>query len=134
MGSSNNDILGRGWTFPLEFDKRGGISLSGSGNEIEESIRLVIRTAKHERRMRPDFGCDIHTLVFAPNNATTWGLASRYVEEALNKWEPRIQVLNVDARPDSEDTARLLINIYYRIKAINDTRNLVFPFYLMGRA
>jgi uncharacterized protein len=134
MGTNNIDMLGTGWTFPLEFDNRGGIALSRGGGGIEESVLLVIRTAKHERRMRPSFGCDIHTLIFAPNNATTWGMAARYVEEALETWEPRIEVLKVDAGPDPQDTSRLLINIYYLIKATNDTRNLVYPFYLMGRA
>ena len=85
--------------------------------------------------MRPNFGCDIHNLIFAPNNATTWGLAAHYVEEALGWWEPRIEVTEVDPRPDPQDTSRLLIDIKYRVKATNDARNLVYPFYLLaGRA
>ena len=85
--------------------------------------------------MRPHFGCDIHTLIFAPNNATTWGLAAHYVEEALGWWEPRIDVTEIDPQPDPEDASRLLINIKYVIKATNDARNLVYPFYLLpGRA
>lgn len=85
--------------------------------------------------MRPDFGCDIHNLIFAPNNATTWGLAAHYVEEALGWWEPRIEVTEVDPRPDPEDASKLLINIKYLIKATNDPRNIVYPFYIIpGRA
>ena len=81
--------------------------------------------------MRPNFGCDIHKLIFAPNNATAWGLAARYVEEALGWWEPRIEVTEVDPHPDPVDHSRLLIDIKYRIKATNDARNLVYPFYLI---
>jgi phage baseplate assembly protein W len=85
--------------------------------------------------MRPNFGCDIHNLVFAPNNATTWGLAAHYTEEALGWWEPRIDVTEIDPQPDPEDASRLLINIKYVLKATNDARNLVYPFYLLpGRA
>ena len=83
--------------------------------------------------MRPNFGCDIHTLIFAPNNATTWGLVVHYVEEALGMWEPRIEVTDIDPQTDPDDPARLLINIKYRVKATNDARNIVYPFYLMGR-
>ncbi len=83
--------------------------------------------------MRPNFGCDIHTLVFAPNNATTWGMASHYVEEALEFWEPRIELLSVDTQPDTLDPAHLYITIEYRVKATNDARNIVYPLYLMGR-
>ena len=126
------DILGTGWSFPLKVDGRGGISISQHETDIQESIRVILGTAKGERRMRPNFGCDIHTLVFAPNNATTWGLAAHYVEEALGWWEPRIDVTEIDPQPDPEDTSRLLINIKYRIKVTNDARNIVYPFYLLA--
>lgn len=128
--TNNREMLGTGWSFPLQTDGRGGIALARYENDIEESIRIILDTAKGERRMRPNFGCDIQTLVFAPNNATTWGLAARYIEEALGWWEPRIEVTDVDPHPDPLDHSRLLIDIKYRIKATNDARNIVYPFYL----
>ncbi len=135
VDTNNKDILGTGLSFPLRIDGRGGVALSQHDKDIEESIRIVLSTAKGERRMRPGFGCDVHNLIFAPNNASTWGLASHYVEEALGWWEPRIEVTEIDTHPDPKDTARLLINIKYRIKATNDARNLVYPFCLLpGRA
>ena len=130
-GANHKDILGTGWSFPLRADGRGGVALSRHETGIEESIRIILSTAKGERRMRPNFGCDVHTLIFAPNNATTWGLAAHYVEEALGWWEPRIEVTEVNPQSDPQDTSRLLINIKYRIKATNDARNLIYPFYLL---
>ena len=121
----NKDNLGNGWKYPLQIDGRGGIALSRHEDDIKESIRIILSTAKGERHMRPDFGCDIHKIVFAPNNATSWGLASHYVEE----------VMEIDPQPDPMDISRLLINIKYRIKATNDERNLVYPFYIIpGRS
>jgi hypothetical protein len=131
LETNYKDMLGAGWSSPLHVNGRGGISLSPHEQGIQESIRIILGTAKGERRMRPNFGCDVHRLIFAPNNATTWGLASHYVEEALGWWEPRIEVVEIDTRPDPDDTSRLLINIKYRIKATNDARNLVYPFYLL---
>jgi len=130
-GANHKDILGTGWAFPLRADGRGGVALSRHETDIEESISIILSTAKGERRMRPNFGCDVHTLIFAPNNATTWGLAAHYVEEALGWWEPRIEVTEVNPQSDPQDTSRLLINIKYRIKATNDARNLIYPFYLL---
>lgn len=127
-----SDILGAGFHFPFGVDRRGGIALTRHETDIEESIRIILGTSQGERRMRPLFGCRIHDLVFAPNNATTWGLMQQYVEEALGWWEPRIEVLNVDVQPDPEDRSRLLVNILYRIKASSDKRSLVYPFYLSG--
>ena len=105
--------------------------MSQHDNDIRESIRIILDTAKGERRMRPNFGCEIHSLVFAPNNATTWGLAAHFVEEALGWWEPRIEVTDIDSHPDPEDNSLLLIDIKYTIKATNDERTLVYPFYLL---
>ena len=132
IDTNNKDILGTGWSFPLRIDGRGGIALSQHERDIEESICTILSTAKGERRMRPNFGCDIHNLIFAPNNATTWGLATHYVEEALGWWEPRIEVIEIDPYSDPQETNKLLINIKYRIKATNDARNLVYPFYLLS--
>jgi len=129
---ANKEMQGTGWSFPLHPDGRGGLSLSRYDGDIAESIRIILGTAKGERRMRPKFGCDIHNLIFASNNATTWGLAAHYVEEALGWWEPRIEVTEIDPQPDPQDMSRLLINIKYRIKSTNDARNLVYPFYLLS--
>ena len=128
----NKDILGTGWAYPVRTDGRGGITLSRHEADIDESIRIILSTAKGERRMRPNFGCDIHNLIFAPNNAATWGLAVRYVEEALGWWEPRIQVTSVEPQSDPKDPSLLLIKVDYRVKASNDPRAIVYPFYLLA--
>jgi len=128
--NGNKNIVGNGWCFPLAVNGRGGIALSSHGNDVEESIRIILGTAKGERRMRPNFGCGIHELVFAPNSSATWSQIAYHVEQALGWWEPRIEVAEVDVRPDPTDTSRLLINIKYKIRDDNNERNLVYPFYL----
>jgi len=130
--SNAKDMLGTGWRFPLGVDSRGGLAISQHERDIDESIRIILITGKGERRMRPDFGCGINDMVFAPNNATTWGLIAHHVEDALGWWEPRIELVDVDVRPDSSDTSRVLVNIRYLVKATNDERSLVYPFYLSG--
>mgnify|MGYP002403601304 CR=1 FL=1 len=90
---------------------------------------MILLTPKRQRVMRPEFGCQIHDLIFAPNDVTTAGLAAYYVEDALGMWEPRIKVLEVNAIADPDNQSRLLIEIRYLIKATYDPRTLVFPFY-----
>lgn len=123
------DILGAGWAFPVGVDARGRVALARQAEDVDQAIRMILLTPKGQRVMRPEFGCQIHDLIFAPNDATTFGLAAYYVEEALAFWEPRILVQAVDVVPDPEDPARLLIHIRYEIKATYDQRALVFPFY-----
>ena len=124
-----SDFLGVGWSFPVVVDVRGRIGLSRHERDIEEAVRMIVSTPKGQRVMRPEFGCQIHDLVFAPNDATTAGLAAHYVTEALRMWEPRIRIQHVSAEPDPTDSARLLIEVRYQIKATHDSRSLVFPFY-----
>jgi uncharacterized protein len=123
------DVLGTGWAFPPQVDARGRIALARQERDVEEAIYMILLTPKGQRVMRPEFGCRIHDLAFAPNNASLMGLATYYVEEALGMWEPRIRVEEVRARVDNDSPERLLIDISYRVKATHDRRALVFPFY-----
>lgn len=123
------DYLGVGWAFPVGVDAHGRIALVRHERDIEEAIRIILLTSKGQRVMRPEFGCQIHELIFAPNDATTAGLAAHYVEEALGMWEPRIRTQEVLAYPDPNNPGRLLVEIRYEIKATHDSRSLVFPFY-----
>ena len=129
----NSNILGKGLCFPIGVDGRGGIAMTRDEKDIDDSISIILGTARGERHMRPLFGCRIHELVFAPNNATTWGMMQQYVEEALGWWEPRIEVLDVEVGADPIDTSRLLVNILYKVKATSDKRTLVYPFYLSSQ-
>jgi phage baseplate assembly protein W len=123
------DFIGRGWAFPVGLDLRGRVALTSGYEAIERSIRLILQTVRGERVMRPQFGSDLHLLVFAENNATTAGLADFYVRRALARWEPRIEVEDVTASWPDADRGAMTIDITYRVKATNDRRNLVFPFY-----
>ena len=125
----DKDFLGKGWAFPVGVDSRGGIALVHGEDDIEQSIRIILETSPGERVMRPEFGCGIHDLVFAPNSPTTAGLIAYRVREALGRWEPRIEVTGVDVRADPQRDAVLLIEIHYTIRSTNDRRNLVYPFY-----
>ena len=127
----NRNFLGAGWAFPLAVDGRGGIALAVEDQAIARAIYIILSTAKGERRMRPHFGCAIHDLVFAPNDATTAGLIRYHVMEALGWWEPRITVTDVDVQTDPEDPSRLLVEVRYVVKSTNAERSLVYPFYLI---
>lgn len=129
--TATSRIVGSGWDFPPRIGPQGGLLLTTERNEIEQSMRIILMTAPGQRVMRPAFGCRIHELVFAPNNAETAAEACRFVEEALGMWEPRIEVSEVTARNDGNRNGRLFIDIQYRVKATKDERSLVYPFYLI---
>ncbi len=125
------DIIGTGWTFPPQIGPQGGVALASHTNEVEQAMQIVLLTPPGQRVMRPDFGCRIHELVFAPINSDTIAQAARFTQDALAMWEPRVTVMDVNVFPDPNQHGRLLIDIQYQIKATSDERSLVFPFYLI---
>ncbi len=127
----NDEFIGAGWAFPIRTDASGGIALVTRDREIEESIRLILGTAYGERPMRPEFGCAIHDLVFAPADAATAGQIAYEVRVALERWEPRIDLTDVAVGFAEADQGTLLIDIRYTLRNSNDPRNLVFPFYVI---
>jgi len=127
----NQDIIGRGWAFPMTIDPQGRIALTNERNELEQSIKIILGTPLGQRVMRPTFGSRLHELVFAPNNSHTAAQARRFVEEAIGMWEPRIRIQNVEAYPHPKETNFLVIEIKYEIKLTHDKRSLVYPFYLI---
>jgi phage baseplate assembly protein W len=127
----SEQFIGRGWAFPLRVDTTGGIALVSREQEIEEAIRLILGTSPGERPMRPEFGCRIHDYLFASADSETAGAIGAEVRAALRRWEPRIDVEDVVVTIDRTNPALLYIDVRYAIKATNDRRNLVFPFYVI---
>lgn len=128
--SNERDFLGKGLRFPVSVNLNGGVSSSTLEENVRQSIFIILGTAPGERLKRPDFGCRIHDLMFAPNNDITGALAEVYCQEAIYKYEPRIDQVNVRALANPDQPNRLDVRIEYIIAGKNDKRNLVFPFYL----
>jgi hypothetical protein len=130
MTVETRGFLGIGWKFPLQVTPGGKIAGSRYEQRIEESIYLILSTAKGERVMLPDFGCGIHDLVFAPNNSTTLSVVTHMVREALVMFEPRIDLVDVRVEVAPEQLNLLLIRLSYRVRATNTMANMVYPFYI----
>lgn len=126
------DFLGKGMKFPPQLSDDGTHVFASSESEelIRESVSIILSTSPGERLMRPDFGCGIHRMAFGTNSPTTHSRVAYEVEEALKKWEPRIELEEVDVNADPEEGHKLNISIQYRVVSNNNRYNLVFPFYL----
>lgn len=126
----SRDYLGTGWKFPLQVDPAGHFAFSSREQRIEESVYLILGTAKGERVMRPAFGCGLQDLVFAPDNDMTRTRVEETVREALVRYEPRIDLLRVSAESGQDQPNLLLIRIDYLVRSTNTRGNMVYPFYL----
>lgn len=131
QAAGDSPFVGAGWGFPLRTGPTGAVALVRGHEELEESIRLVLGTAPGERPRRPDFGCGIHDLAFAALDAQLSARAAAEVRASLLQWEPRIDVLDVQAVGDPDRPGVLLIDVAYAVRDTNDARNLVVPFYVL---
>lgn len=128
--TEGKEFLGVGVAFPFRLNGQGHIAMNSLEDQVRQSILLILQTAKGERVMRPDFGAGLQPLVFSPMNATTAALAAYEVKDALIRFEPRIEVLDVTANADPKNPSALLVQISYRVRRTDTQFNLVYPFYL----
>ena len=125
-----DSFLGKGIKFPIEANARGGFASSRHEEKISESMKIILGTAKGERIMRPNFGCDIHNFSFSVVNTSTLTLIKSAIEEALILWEPRIEVREIDASTERLADGLLMISVAYMVRQTNTEFNLVYPFYI----
>lgn len=125
------DVVGVG-PAGLRLSPSGGISMVQDEASVRQAILLLLSTVPGERVMRPDYGCELHRLVFAPNDDTTAGLAIHYVRRALERWEPRIDILALDANRGPDEPFRLDVSLEYRVRTTQRTGRLLFGLDLVG--
>ena len=126
-----SEILGSGLAFPLQVDRRGALALAHDETDVDQAIHLILATAPGERPMRPEFGCGVHDFVFETIDAGTVARMETEVRDALDRWEPRVEVADVTFDLDGAGRGELVIEIAYRVRATNHMRNLVHPFYVI---
>ena len=125
------EILGSGLAFPLQIDPHGAIALARGEEDVDQAIALILSTAPGERPMRPEFGCQVHDFIFDTLDAATVGKMESAIRAALDRWEPRIEVERVEFDRSRSGNGEVLATIGYRLRATNNKRNLVYPFYVI---
>lgn len=135
MANNNKPFLGRGLQFPARPGPDGALRKDRENTRIiKSSIGVILMTRIGERVWNPEFGSQLYSLKHEPNHPTTWNRVKRKVLEAVDRWEPRIDNIQVTVIPSPKaDVAnRFLLDILisYRIIATNVEDNMVYPFYL----
>jgi len=122
------EFLGRGWKFPIEIGHDGAFILSQGNEDIQEAILIILKTAKGERPMEPEFGCGIHAYVFEVINQSTIMRMQEEIRIALLLYEARIEVLEISH--DYKESGMLLFTIDYRVISTNSRYNIVYPYHM----
>lgn len=117
-----NDPL-RTIAFPFAIDTAG--MLAGAPDfptHVDHLVRQLLLTAPGERVDRPDFGCGLRRLLFAPNDEAAASLAQIAVYEALQRWLADVLTVDDVAVRSVDDAIR--VHVKYTVKAGREVRFL----------
>jgi len=132
MQNHKKTFLGVGWKFPPSFDKQDrSVRMVSEEKDIEESLRILLSTKPGERVLNLAYGCDMRRFLFEPIDTTTITLMKSTIEQAINNYEPRIELDNINITPDENEPTLIYIDIAYTVQLTNTRTNMVFPYYLL---
>lgn len=122
-------FLGRGYDYPLKLAGDGKFKMVEGPEKVRASIYAILDTPVGTRIMLREFGCRIHEINFNNDEDVTAALAEFYTREALEQWEPRIEVPEDGISITFQDS-KMYIHIRYTIIETNTEDNMVYPFHL----
>jgi phage baseplate assembly protein W len=128
---SHPDFDAAGAIAGFELNASGGLATVDGDASVRQAVLLLLTTRPGERVMRPSYGCGLEQLAFNPNDDTTAGLAIHYVRKALTRWEPRVEIITLDATRNTEDASRLDILLHYRVRPTSSEQQLMIGLKLM---
>ena len=105
-------------TSGLTLDSNGRLETSQEQSSVKNALKMIFYTRPGERVMNPEYGCDLFKLIYEPNDGATEGMAIYYVKSAIQKWEPRIEIIECDAYHKKESPHILDIVLTYKIKSL----------------
>lgn len=127
----SSGFLGRGWAFPPTFHEGGALVEMVEGEEdINQSLWILFSTSLNERVMNHGYGCGLSTLIFKDIDQELVNSVRGMVEDAVLRFEPRIDVQEVVVHQDESEWGLIHITLTYTVRATNNRYNLVYPFYL----
>lgn len=117
----------KGITAPFSRGTKGAFEPKGTRDVIWSSIVNILLTPIGTRIMLPEFGSMVPSMVFEPNDDLLMQMCRAYVFDAINRWEPRVQISRADVFRDQFDDHRLHLSLTYEIvnEGIVEERSLI---------
>lgn len=110
-------LIGRGIAFPPHVGADGRVAWSQGAENVTQAIEVILLTESGERILLPEFGGRLRTYLFEPNTVATRRLIQEDIQNALQRWEPRIAVDSVSVEADDSDPHAAIATIEYKLIA-----------------
>ena len=124
-------FIGSGIAYPMRIGPSGGIALASHDEEIAESMRLILGTSPGRAADAPRVRVPDPRAHLRPRRRHHDRADRLRGANSLQRWEPRIEVLDVEVTVADDQPSLLYIDVSYAVRDTNDRRNLVFPFYVI---
>ncbi|NME70277.1 GPW/gp25 family protein [Flammeovirga aprica] len=112
-----------GWKFPPSFNDKGTeIEMVSDHIDIRESLYILFSTHPGERPVNINYGCNLRQFLFKRLNSQLVLDIKYTINEAIQKFEDRIKVLDITIDEEDELNGKFLsIYILYQIKETGET-------------
>jgi hypothetical protein len=120
----SEDFYGTGLGFPPRVNADQRMVWSSGETNVRECICIILRTRPGERVMLPEFGCGLDRFLFEPNDTSTLRLIQEEVKRALTRWEPRVELDDVEVAASPNDPSSVHIAVLYRLVATGQQERL----------
>src|SRR4249920_3328180 len=128
---TNRAFLGRGWSFPPQFDRAAkGVLMLEEEADIQSSLEILLSTKLGERIMQPTYGCNLDEMVFEAMNLTILTYMKDIIQNAILYHEPRIELEKLEIDTSNQNEGMLLIVLNYKVRTTNSRYNYVYPYYI----
>lgn len=122
------DPIGTAMSNPVELDAGKCVITSGS-RTIIESVIDILGTARGENFLNEDYGSRLEEMLFTPNDQVSFSIIKQMVIDALNTWEKRIRIDQVDVTESEDSNIKCNIYIKFTVISTNLTDSFIYPFY-----
>lgn len=130
MAEKTDSFVGRGWSFPPQFERaHGSVAMTEEYEDIRKSLEILLSTTPGERVMQPKYGCHMGDLLFESMNAGMKTLVIDRIKTAILYFEPRIEVDSIELDDERQNEGVLLVKVEYTVSATNSRFNFVYPYY-----
>lgn len=110
--------------FPVASSSEDGFVVNDK-DVIKESLLNIIKTNKGSRIYDPDYGTELYKLVHELNIQRIRNIATSEITRVIEKYEPRAELLSVNAYTGKEDKAsELVIVVSVRYVEYDETEEL----------
>lgn len=120
MNNKTCGIYGRGWAFPPTFSvpvsPLQGVTMVEDQEDVRQSLQILFNTMPGERVMRPEYGCDLNSIMFENLCDDLLADIGRRITESIIRYETRVVLTSVHVTQDKDNPSQLDVNVAYRIR------------------